>query len=473
VELRSTLKLLRERWLLISVVALLATAIGGIVTWRATPEYASHTTLFVSAGNTSTGQNDGTAAAYQGSLLSEQKVKSYTELLRGQQVLNRVIAKLGLHTTADRLASEVSTAAIPDTALLTATVTDQSPEQAQLIAAALGEQFVQLVPVLEGATNGQPATVRVTVVQVPELATSPVSPRPLRNLGLALFAGLLAGFGIAIARRSLDTTVKTTAQLEEATGAASLGVVAFESGIAKKPLFLNAPHSPRAEEFRKIRTNLQFLDVDRTNQVIVVTSAVASEGKSLTACNLAVALAEADKRVILVDADLRRPGATKYLGLPDGAGLTNVLVGEASLEEATQTLGHGVLSVLASGPIPPNPTKLLGSRRMQDLLKMLRERYEVVIIDAPPVLPVADAPVTAAAADGVILVVHHGRTRLEQLRDTLSTLRNVEVPVLGTVLNLAPARSKRGYGYYQHWYANAKPPRSRTGTPTPAGRTPA
>lgn len=470
-ELRSALKLLREQWLLISFVALLGAAISGVLTWRTAPEYVSHTTLFVSAVNTGTGnQIDGTAEAYQGSLLSEQKVKSYTELLRGQQVLDRVIAELGLHGTADQLAGEVSTAAIPDTSLLTAAVTDRSPQQAQRIASALGEQFLKLIPELEGTVDGQPPAVRVTIVRVPELPASPVSPRPVRNVALALAAGLLAGLGLAIARRSLDTTVKTTEQLEEATGAPPLGVVAFDSTVAKKPLFLHDPHSSRAEEFRKIRTNLQFVDVDRANQVIVVTSAMPSEGKSVTACNLAIALAEAEKRVMLVDADLRRPGATRYLGLPDGAGLTNVLVGDATLDEATQVLGRGVLSVLASGPIPPNPTKLLGSRHMHDLLKELRDQYDVVIIDAPPVLPVADAAVTAAASDGVILVVHHGHTRLDQLRGTLHALRNVEAPVLGTVLNLAPARIKRGYGY-QYRYTAARPARRRAGTPAPASRT--
>jgi capsular exopolysaccharide synthesis family protein len=473
VELRSALKLLRDQWLLISLVTLLATAISGFLTWREAPEYVSHTTLFVSAVDTSVDpQRDAAAAAYQGSLLSAQKVKSYTELLRGQQVLDRVIAELGLHTTADQLAGEVSTAAIPDTSLLTATVTDRSPQLAQRIAAALGEHFLQLVPVLEGTPEGRPPAVRVTVVRVPELPASPVSPRPVRNVSLAVLAGLAAGFGLAVARRSLDTTVKTAEQLEAATGAPSLGVVAFDSGVSKKPLFLHAPHSPRAEEFRKICTNLQFVDVDRDNKVIVVTSALANEGKSLTACNLAIALAEADKRVILVDADLRRPSTASYLGLPDGVGLTSVLVGDASLDEATQILGRGVLSVLASGPIPPNPTKLLGSHRMQELLKELRDRYDAVVIDAPPVLPVADAPVTAAASDGVILVVHHGRTRLDQLRGTLSALRNVEAPVLGTVLNLAPARSKRGYGY-QYQYTTAKPAaRRRAATPAAAGRPP-
>jgi non-specific protein-tyrosine kinase len=472
VELRSALKLLREQWLLISLITVLAASVSGFLTWREKPEYVSHTTLFVSAVDRSVDpQDDPATAAYQGSLLSAQKVKSYTELLRGQQVLDRVVAELDLDTTADALAGQVSTTTIPETSLMTATVTDRSPEQAQRIAAALGEQFVRLVPALEGTPKGQQPAVRVTIVRRPELPTSPISPRPTRNMALAVVMGLVAGFGLAVARRSLDTTVKTAEQLEEVTGAPSLGVVAFDSTVSANPLFLHDPHSLRAEEFRKIRTNLQFVDVDRDTKVIVVTSAVANEGKSVTACNLAISLAEADKRVILVDADLRRPGATKYLGLPDGAGLTSVLVGDAGLDEATQTLGRGVLSILASGPIPPNPTKLLGSHQMQDLLRELRARYDAVVIDAPPVLPVADAPVIAASADGVILVVHHGRTRLDQLRAMLSGLRNVEAAILGTVLNLAPARSKRGYGYHQYRYTPTKPASGRrTGTPAQAGR---
>lgn len=445
-ELRSGLRLLGERWKLILITMLLATAASGFLTWRAVPQYASQVTLFVSSGV----DPDDAASAYQGSLLSQQKVKSYTALLRGQRVLTGVIDRLDLNLTPAQLAGQVTTAALPDTALLTATVVDPSPAVAQRIADAVAAEFVGLVPTLESAPKGQQPAIRVSVVSSAELPTVPVSPRPARNLALAAFLGLILGLGLAVARRSLDTTVKTPDQVEEITDRPVLGTVAFDPDAGKHPLILHAIHGPRAESLRKIRTNLQFVDVDQAHKVVLVTSPVPNEGKSVTACNLvvAIALSQAGKRVLLIDADLRRPSAAGYLGLPGGVGLTSVLVGSATLEESVQQWGDGLFSVLPSGPVPPNPSELLGSQHMRKLLSRLREEYDAVIIDAPPVLPVADAQVTAAACDGIVLVVRHGKTRRDQLRATVAALRNVDVQILGTVLNLTPASRRTAYEYH-------------------------
>jgi capsular exopolysaccharide synthesis family protein len=446
VELRSALRLLRERWKLILVVTLLATTVSGVLTWRATPQYASQVTLFVSAW----GNLNNPAAAYQGGLLSEQKVKSYSELMRSQHVMTGVIGQLGLPLSSRELTAKVSTASVPDTALLTVTVTDPSPAQAQRIANTLAEEFVRLIPKLESTPEAGQSAVRISVVSAAELPSAPVSPQPVRNLAVALVLGALAGLGLAGARRSLDTSIKTAEQLEELSGTPSLGTVTFDSSVPKNPLITGSPHSPRAEAYRKIRTNMQFVDIDRSNRVILVTSALPNEGKSVTACNLAIAFAEAQKRVILIDADLRHPNIASYLGLPNGVGLTNVLVGDTSVDEAIQVWGEQSFSVLASGRVPPNPSELLGSRQMRGILEELRERYDVVLIDAPPVLPVADAAAAAIACDGVLLVLRHGRTRHDQLHTTLSTLRNVEVPIVGTVLNFARSTKDRSYYHYQY-----------------------
>jgi capsular exopolysaccharide synthesis family protein len=452
VELRSALRLLREQWELILVVTVLTTAVSGFFTWRETPQYASQVTLFVSAW----GSAEDTADAYQGSLLSEQKVKSYTELLRGQHVMSQVVERLELDITPKQLSGKVTSSAIPDTSLLTATVHDPSPERAQQIADTVGEEFVKLVPRLESVKDGDRPPVKVTVVSPAEVPASPVSPKPLRNYVVAALLGLLLGFGLAVARRALDTTVKTAEQVEEISGAPSLGSVAFDAGATRSPLIAVATHDPRAEAFRRIRTNLQFADVDRSHQIILVTSAAPDEGKSVTACNLAIALAEADKRVLLLDGDLRRHSVAGYLGLPNGVGLTSVLLGQAGLEQASQSWGGQLLTVLTSGPVPPNPTTLLGSQRLRDLLAELRASYDLLIIDSPPVLPVADAAVLAAACDGAAVVVRHGKTQHEQLRTTMRTLRNAGVPILGTVMNRAPVRRGSYYAYgYGYGYGES------------------
>jgi len=433
----------------IVAVVLLATATSALLTLRATPQYASQVTLFVSAH----GDVRDASSAYQGSLLSQQKVKSYTELLRGERVARAVVQKLRLDLTAKQLAGKITTGAVPDTVLLTVAVIDASPARAQLIAAAVADEFVKLVPVLEGSPDGERPAVTVTVVEPADRPSSPVSPQPVRNLAVALALGLLGGVGLAVARESLDTTIKTTEQLQEVTGAPSLGVVAFDSAVPKHPLIVHdGPYGRRVEAFRKIRTNFQFVDVDQSHKVVLVTSSVPGEGKTTTVCNLAITIAEAGKRVLLIDGDLRRSRAASYLGLPRGVGLTSVLVGRAQPDDAIQIWGDNLFAVLASGPIPPNPSELLGSRQMHHLVKELRDRYDVVLVDTPPLLPVADAAATAAACDGAVVVVRHGKTRREQLHNAVSALRTVEVPILGTVLSMAPARRHQAYYYDYEGY---------------------
>jgi capsular exopolysaccharide synthesis family protein len=453
VDLRTTLRVLREQWKLILVVALLTTLTGGGATWRQKPVYAAKVTLYVSAW----GDVDNATLALQGSLLSQQRVKSYTELLRGERVMAAVVEQLHLNMTPSQLAAKITTTAIKDTALFTASVQDGSATRAQQIANAVAEQFLTLVPTWEGSPDEKKPSVRVTVVSPAVLPSSPVSPQPTRNLVLALLFGLLAGVGLAMARHTLDTRVKSIEQIGAITGVPSLGTVASDASAEKSPLITtDGPYAHRAEAFRKIRTNLQFVDVDRAHKVVLVTSAVAGEGKSVTTCNLAISLARAGKWVLLIDADLRRPRAAKYLGLPTGVGLTSVLVGEADLDDAIQSWGDDNLSVLASGPIPPNPSELLGSQHMRDLLDALRDRYDVVLIDAPPVLPVTDAVATATACDGAVLVVRHGKIKLDQLASAVQGLRSADVPVLGTVLNGAPLRGKQSYYYYQEYAPHPK-----------------
>ena len=442
-DLRSALRLLREHWELIFVVTILATSASAYATWRTTPQYAAEVTMFVSAWSSP----EDTASAYQGSLLSQQKVKSYTELLRGHHVMSGVVDRLGLDVTPRQLAGKVSSSAIPDTSLLTATVQDPSPQRARQLADAIGAEFVEFVPSLESVAEGEPPAVKVTVVSPAETPAVPVSPQPTRNITVGLILGLLTGFGLAVARRTLDTTVKSSGQTEEISGAPTLGAVGLDVTAGKKPLIDPATRGPRVEAFRKIHANLQFLDVDRPHRAILVTSAVPNEGKSVTACNLAITLAEAGKRVIVIDADLRRPSIATYLGLPNGAGLTSVLLGTATVGESTQVWGGDLFTALTSGPIPPNPTTLLGSEQLRCLLADLRTAYDVVIVDSPPVLPVADAAVLAAACDGVAVVVRYGKTRREQLRGTVQALSNAGVPILGTVLNLAPPERSAYYDY--------------------------
>jgi capsular exopolysaccharide synthesis family protein len=458
VDLRNFIRLLRDQWKLILVVAAVAAGVSALLTARTTPLYSSSVTFYVSAqANTSD-----PISAYQGDLLSQQEVQSFAELLHGPMVVQAVISDLGLSAAQSGIGAEISTRPVPQTVLLTATVTDPSPKRAWLIAGSLGTQFTRIVANLEAPPGGGTPPVSVTVVADPQLPTAPVSPDPFRNVAIGLGLGLLAGIALAAAIRSLDNTIKSADDLPALTdGKPVLGAIPFDPVAKQRPLVVDEdPFRPRVEAFRKVRTNLQFVDIDRPRKVLLFTSALPEEGKSSSACNLAIMLAQSGRRVMLVEADLRRPRAVGYLGLPGTIGVTDVLLGRCSVDEAIQVWGDRLFSVLASGSLPPNPGELLASQQVRQLIARLRDRYDTVLIDAPPLLPFADAASIAPCTDGAILIVRHSRTRTEQVRRATEALRAVDVPLLGSLLTMAPRATHPEYGYGYRYYrpGGATPP---------------
>ncbi|HJQ44886.1 MAG TPA: polysaccharide biosynthesis tyrosine autokinase [Amycolatopsis sp.] len=443
--LHDYLRVAQKRWHQVLLGLAAGIIVAGAIVWTSPPEYSAQVTIYISA---QTGA-DGAAAAYQGSLLSEQKVKSYTRLLTSTRVAQDVVDQLRLPVPAVEVARQISATAQPDTVLLTASVTDTSPQRAKDIADATGAAFINLVTQLETPAQNQPATVTARVVEPAALPTSAVSPRPVVDFGLGAMFGLAVGYAAALLRHLLDTTVKSADELRRLAGAPNLGTIAHDPEVPEHPLTVQEhPRSPRAEAFRKIRTNLQFIDVDRPRKTIVVTSALPEEGKTTTLCNLAIVLARAGHRVVLVETDLRRPRATDYLGLEGGVGVTSVLSGRVSLADALQPWGNSMFDVLASGPIPPNPSELLASRQMANLLDDLRDHYDMVLLDAPPLLPVTDAAVLGVACDGAMLVVRYGKTTKHQIRAAVATLETVSVRLLGTVLSMAPETTSSPYYEY-------------------------
>ncbi len=226
--------------------------------------------------------------------------------------------------------------------------------------------------------------------------------------------------------------------LQEVVSAPLLGLIPFDPQASSTPLIVgDSAWSSRAEALRKLRTNLRFVDVEGSARVIAVTSALPGEGKSTLACNLAIALAEAGWQVLLVDADLRGPRVADYLGLPSGAGLTDVLIGAVEVEDVLQPWGERPMLVLPGGSVPPNPSELLGSKAMADLLLSLRALTDIVIIDTPPLLAFTDGAVVAVQADGALLVARQGKTSDAQSAAAAQSLHAVKARVLGCVLNMA------------------------------------
>jgi receptor protein-tyrosine kinase len=250
----------------------------------------------------------------------------------------------------------------------------------------------------------------------------------------------------------LDNTVKDRQTLEEITEVGVVGSIPFDKERREHAAISFASiNSGIAEAFRKLRTNLQFLAVDNPPRVIVVTSSLPNEGKSTTAINIALALAEAEHSVVLVDGDMRRPMVSKFLGLAGAAGFSTVLSGGASLSEVLQKTNFPGLTVLTSGAIPPNPSELLGSLSAKKVLGELREKFDYVIVDSSPLLAVTDAAILAANSDGALIMARFGQTTRDQLAHAVRNLKDVDAPLLGAVLTLTPGRggdASYSYSYY-------------------------
>jgi capsular exopolysaccharide synthesis family protein len=445
-EFRDYLRLLHRNWVIITATMLVTLLAAAGVTLMLKPSYTAQTQLFVAIQSTGS-----VVELQQGNTFTQARVQSYVDTAKTPVVLQPVIDSLGLDSTAAELAGKISASADLNTVLITVSATDPSPAQAAAIAQSVAESLILAVGDLESPDSGEPSPIKISVVTPAVAPTTPSSPNTKLNLVLGLFLGLGAGIGISLLRTVLDTKVRGDADLSRVTDAPVLGGIAFDSDAAKKPLLTQAGHqSPRAESFRQIRTNLQFANVNSQSKSMLVTSSLPSEGKSTTATNMAIAMAQAGQRVVLIDADLRRPTVSGYLGLEGSAGLTTVLVGAADLESLLQPWGEDQLYVLTSGQIPPNPSELLGSDAMTHLINELELRFDAVIIDVPPLIPVTDASVLAQKVGGVVLVVGATKTRTQDLEKSLSSLKLVGANVLGVVLNLLPTKGPDAYSYYSY-----------------------
>jgi capsular exopolysaccharide synthesis family protein len=310
--------------------------------------------------------------------------------------------------------------------------------------------------------------------------SAPVSPKPLRNGAIALGAGLILGLGLAFLFDHLDDRIRGKSDVERASGGLTVvGLIPAVPGWRDRTyaelITIDLPNSASAEAYRSLRTSLQFLGIERETKVVQITSSTSGEGKTTTVANLAVALADAGKRVIVVDCDLRRPRLHTFFGLDHELGITSVLLGDTALADAVRPApGENRLAVLSSGPVPPNPSELLALRRFSELIDAFKAESDYVLIDSPPVLPVADARVISAVADVTFLVVTAERTSVGDVERSVEILRQVDAPLIGTILNAIPNTRRLGYRYgYDYYYGygarnsksdgSAGPPRQRRG----------
>jgi succinoglycan biosynthesis transport protein ExoP len=512
VDLRHQLAVVRARFPFLVIACLLAAASAFVISSFQPKMYEGQTTLIV-------GQSLSVPNPDVNQILASQRLAgTYAVVATTRPVLQAVIDRLQLPTTADELASRVTADAASNSTLLSITTRDRDPTTAAAIANAIGDQLIAASPAIQGqagdiqsfidkdlkaiqqdilrteaqiegleklssrtlAEDQQIETLRnrlvslratyatlvslssntaanlVSVIEPAVPATSPASPRVLFNVGLAAILGLALGIAIVFMLEYLDDTLKTQAEIEQAIGLPTLGTIMRMPGNKSDPEMrrlatLLYPRSSAAEAFRALRTNIDFAAVDMPIQTLLVASAAGGEGKTTIAANLAVVFAQAGRRTVLVDGDLRKPGIHSLFMTGNDVGLTTLLVDDTV---ALDAVCHEVddepnLMLLPTGPIPPNPAELLGSQRMRNALDRIKKQFDLVILDSPPLRAVTDAAVLAAMVDATIMVVHARHTRRASVLAGHDALVKVGARVIGVSLNLVPRRpDTERYGAY-------------------------
>jgi capsular exopolysaccharide synthesis family protein len=437
VDHRQFWNLVRSRWLVLTVFALVGLIVGSSYVIFTEPKYTADAELFVSAAGV-----DNTSDLAQGGTFSQQQARNYSVIATKELVLRPVIASLRLDSTVSALARNVSATVPLNTSIISIEVTDTSATRAartaNKIASSLVDTVVKLVPKKSDGTT----PVRLEPLQNATVPSAPSAPNARISLLLGLLAGLLVGLALVILREIASTRIRSTEQIEAIGDIRTLGSVINDRGVTKNSLLdENLLNTVRGEEFRQLRTSLLAIEDVRRDGVIVVTSSIPREGKTLTAANLAIAVAATGQSVCLVDADLRKPALSTLFGLdPDLPGVSNVLTDGGNVDELVRHWGSKNLYLMASGPAPDSPSELLGSPRTARLLDELRARFDVVILDSPSLMPVTDGALLAALAGGALLVVGAGRVETRELRRSVELLEAAGASVIGALFNRAPGR---------------------------------
>lgn len=437
-EIREYGRILRAGWWIIALVTVLGVVAGLIYSLLSTPQYQACARLFVTTeGGSSVGE------AYQNNLFSQERVNSYAGLATSTQVAQRAVDQLQLPLSANDLQARITATPIEKTVLLDLCGTDSDPEVARALTNAVAGQLTQVVQELETSQRGGSPAAGATIVDQADVPSNSAGMGLITTLVLGGVAGLFLGVLLALARGLADRSVRNRPRAEEISGKAVLGGLPIDSERPKTPV---ASFSKMGEPLRTLRTNIRFLGGGRPPRVITITSAGAEEGRTSTAIDLAAVMAEAGHKVLLVDGDIRTAALADRLGIAQARGLSTVLSGEHRIDDAIQTDIIDGVSVLPAGPVPPNPSELLGSDRAQVLLESLRGDYRYVVIDTPPLLGVTDGAILTALSDGALVLTRVDRTTRDQLRKAVKTLDRVGGKVLGVVTTFEPHRRRKQPG---------------------------
>ena len=405
--------------------------------------YSSSSTGYVTVGD-----GAGIGDVISGSAAAKEKANAYLAFVNSGPVADEIIAaNPELNLTRGQVQGNLTAAVDASSALIRVTATGSTPETAQALANSSLEAVAKVVNDLEGSS-----TVRVIPLEDAGLSSAPISPDTRKLILVGAAGGLALVFATVLLRRAVDTKLRTRDDATKATEAGVLGVLPVSDELTEENILrANSDHVAQ-EAIRQMRTNLRFVNVDHPPKSLIVTSAEPGEGKSTVSTSIARALADAGAPVIIIDADLRRPTIAKKFKIDSKVGLTQVLAGQVELADAVRQFEDTQLFILPAGRIPPNPSELLGSDKMRQLIAELSSEF-TVIVDVPPVLPVTDAALLSTAVDGVVLVGTVGKTRKENLAEAAANLRKVSANLLGVVINQAP-RTGLGNSYYGFAYSS-------------------
>ena len=456
-ELNDYLRVFRRHWLGVTVIVGAAVLAAAAFSLQQEKVYAADASGFVTAGT-----SNNPAEASVGDTLAKSRATSYVDLAKSRAVARGAAISMKLNIDPATLINRITVVQPLDTVLIKVTARDATPLAAQKLADAWVSALSDQVATIENP-DGEGKALRLVPIESAELPSSPVSPNIPRNLALGLVLGLMLGAAYALIRSQIDRRVSDAETVEREFG------VMVAAGIPIEPILARtedgratmvaagqdvSPGQSRAREaFLKLRTSLQFMDVDHPPRVLVVTSPLPGDGKSTVAANLAAAMSQTGLAVALVDGDLRKPMVAGTFGLPGNIGLTDLIIGRAEIDDVAQHVKElPNLAIIAAGRVPPNPSELLGTKSTKRLLAKLAEEY-IVIIDAPPLLPVTDAAVLAAGADGALVVITAGKTIDTQLRDALQLVSRVQGRTLGVVFNKVK-KSDTASGFYGGYYGD-------------------
>lgn len=452
INIRDFLNYLKKYVLVIAAVAL-ALVIGVFIYDKSIkkPLYTTYTTIILTKSNEA---QTGTTITQNDILLNQKLVETYSKIIKSKLVLEQVISETGVTYTTEELSENVSVEAYENTEMLKISVTDQDPELAANIANSIAQVF-----------SGEIAKIyQINNISVVDVAVTPeeVSNNTLkRDLLIALFIGIFGTIGVVFVVYYFDDTVKLTDNLEEEIGMPVVAKV-FKSDVGSKNnrkvelLAQKYPKSVVSESIKTLRTNLQFSSVDEDIKTILITSSIPGEGKSFISANLAISFAQTDKRVLIVDCDMRKGRQHRIFKLSNSKGLSNLLIDDmTNLKDYINKTSVPGVHVITRGTVPPNPSELLNSKKNSDLLRVLKAKYDVIIYDGVPCNGLPDSIIMSKLVDKVLIVSSDSMTPKSVLESTKKQLESVNAPVAGDILNNVN-RKNSTYGKYYGYYGDSQ-----------------